>query len=84
MTPLWFRLVKDKGMKLPVPGIDPNEMIMVGEGGTACFVYLAERRIGSSHVLACNGLDLVSDTPEGKSLLLNFVHYLKGKKPERK
>lgn len=84
MTPLWFRLVKDKGLKLPVPGIDPNEMIMVGEGGTACFVYLAERRIGSSHVLACNGLDLVSDTPEGKSLLLNFVYYLKGKKPERK
>ena len=75
MTPLWFRLVKDKGLKLPAPGIDPKEMIVVGEGGTDCFVYLHERRMGSSRMLACNGLDLLSDTAEGNSLLLNLVRH---------
>lgn len=82
MTPLWFRLIKDKGMKLPAPGMEANDMIIVGEGGTACFVYLAERREGSSHILSCNGLDILSGLPEGNSLLLNFIRYLKSE--ERK
>jgi hypothetical protein len=77
MTPLWFRLIKDKGMKLPAAGVKPNDMIIVGEGGTACFVYLVERKEGSSRILSCNGLDILSGTPEGKSLLLNFIRYLK-------
>jgi hypothetical protein len=77
MTPLWFRLIKDKGMKLPAAGVDPKDMIIVGEGGTACFVYLAERKEGSSRILSCNGLDILSGTPEGNSLLLNFIRYLK-------
>ena len=76
MTPLWFRLVKDKGLKLPADGIAAKDMIVVGEGGTACFVYLAEQRVGSSRVLSCHGLDLVTETPEGNSLLRNFVRYL--------
>ena len=76
MTPLWFRLVKDKGLNLPAEGVAPKDMIVVGEGGTACFLYLAEQRVGRSHVLSCHGLDLVSETPEGNSLLRNFVRYL--------
>ena len=76
MTPLWFRLVRDKGLKLPAEGVAPKDMIVVGEGGTACFLYLAEQRVGRSHVLSCHGLDLVSETPEGNSLLRNFVRYL--------
>ena len=76
MTPLWFRLIKDKGLALPAKGIDPQDMIIVGEGGEACFVYLAERRIGNSRVLECHGLDLVSDIPEGNALLSRLVDYL--------
>ena len=51
--------------------------------GTACFLYLAEQRVGRSHVLSCHGLDLVSEAPEGNSLLRNFVRYLSGQEGAR-
>ena len=83
MTPLWFRLVKDTGLALPAKGIAPQDMIIVGEGGEACFVYMAERRIGNSRVLECHGLDLDSDIPEGNALLARLVDYLKSGKSSR-
>ena len=77
VSPLLFRVVKDTGLKLPAPGVDPKDMIIVGEGGSDCFVYLSEQNAGSSRVLSCNGLDIASDTTEGNALLLNFIRYLK-------
>ena len=77
MTPtLWSRLIKDAGLALPAAGVGTKDLIMVGEGGTACFSYLAERTVGTSRIVSCNGIDLLSDTPEGNSLLLNIVRYL--------
>ena len=78
MTPLWFRLVKDRGQTLPVAGIDQKDLLIVGEGGKACFLYMAERQIGRSKVLECHGLDLVSDLPESNALLGNMVNWLAG------
>ena len=83
MSPLWFRIVKDTGLKLPAPGVDPKDMIIVGEGGSDCFVYLSEQTAGSSRVLSCNGLDLASDTTEGNALLFNFIRYLRKEKSGR-
>lgn len=83
MTPLWFRLIKDKGLQLPASGITPDEMIIVGEGETTCFLYLAERVRGTSRVLECHGIDLMSGTPEGNSLLLNLVRHLRNKNTDK-
>ena len=79
MTPLMFRLVNKKGLALPADGIDPKDMIIVGEGGEKCFLYLAERRMGKSRVLECHGLSLLSDTPEANALLRNLTDYLAGR-----
>jgi len=76
LTPLLFRIVKDKGLALPALGLKGDDLIIVGEGGEQCCCYLAERRIGASKVLACHGLDLVSDLPEGNALLAGMVEYL--------
>ncbi len=76
MTPLWFRLVKDTGLQMPVKDMDQKDMIMVGEGGEACFLYMAERHSGKSRILECHGLDLASDIPEGNALLSRLVDYL--------
>lgn len=51
-------------------------MIIVGEGGEHCYLYLAERRLGRSRVLECHGLDLLSGTIEATALLDTFVNYL--------
>ncbi len=71
---LWFRLVK-RGRELPVAGIAEGDMIAVGEGGSRCFLYLAERR-GKAKGLVCHGLDILSDTPEGTALLDGFLDWL--------
>ena len=72
LSPLLFRLVKEgKELKGDIPS---DEMIVVGEGGTACYVYLSEHRAGG--VLSAHGLDLLSDTPEGAYLLDAFIDYL--------
>ena len=75
LTPLWFRLLK-KGAELPVPGIRPDDMIVVGEGGDKCYLYLCERTVGKSRVMECHGLDLLSDLPEGNCLLAALVEEL--------
>ena len=60
------------------PNVSLGWWWMGDQVGTACFLYLAAQRVGRSHVLSCHGLDLVSETPEGNSLLRNFVRYLAG------
>ena len=76
LTPLMFRLVKKGGLVLPAADLKAEDLIIAGEGGNACFAYLAERQSGKSRILECHGLDLVSDTPEGAFLLDAFVKYL--------
>lgn len=75
LDPLLFRVVR-RGRELPAKGIAADDLIMVGEGGSKCFLYLGERRVGKSHGLVCHGLDVLSDTPEGTALLDAFVDWL--------
>ncbi len=75
LSPLFNRLVKDGGLPLPAPEVRPEEMIFVGEGGSGCFLYLAERTVGRSRLLECHGLDILSDLPEANALLSAFVDH---------
>jgi len=76
LSPLWFRLLRDKGLSLSTSGAAEGDLIVVGEGGQDCFRYLAERKEGKSRVLAANGLALLSDRPEANALLSALVNYL--------
>ena len=67
--PLFFRIGKT-GLKMPVEGFEEKDLVMVGEGAEACFLYLADSRRsdGARHVLVA-GLDVLSDTAEGSAIL---------------
>ncbi len=67
--PLFFRIGKT-GLKMPVEGFGEKDLVMVGEGAEACFLYLAEARQpnGARRVLVA-GLDVLSDTAEGTAIL---------------
>ena len=75
LTPLLFRILKC-GKELPAPEVDQKDMVIVGEGGDRCYLYLAVRRIGGSQVVECHGIDVLSDLPEANALLASFVDYL--------
>ena len=75
LSPLMFRILK-RGKELPVAGVSPDEMVIVGEGGEMCYLYLAVRQVGRSKVVECHGLDVLSDLPEANALLGAFVDYL--------
>ena len=64
-----FRIVKTPA-KMPIEGIDPEEVIVAGEGIDYVGAYLADGRTtaGFRHVHVA-GLDILSDTPEGTALL---------------
>ena len=68
-SPLLFRIAKS-GLKLPVSGVVEKDLVMVGEGADACYLYLAEARSRKGGRL-CHiaGLDVLSDTPEGTMIL---------------
>ena len=55
---------------MPVEGFEEMDLVMVGEGADACFLYLADshRSDGVRRVLVA-GLDVLSDTAEGSALL---------------
>jgi len=76
LSPLLFRLVKKGGMPLTPALAADDELIVVGEGGTACYAYLTHRRVGTSHVLAFHGLDVLNDTPEANALLQRACSWL--------
>lgn len=69
LCPLFFRIGKT-GLKMPVEGFEEMDLVMVGEGADACFLYLADshRSDGVRRVLVA-GLDVLSDTAEGSALL---------------
>ena len=66
---LFFRIGR-KGLRLPVDGFEEKDLVMVGEGGEACYLYLARRTLpnGARHCLIA-GLDVTTDTPEAATLL---------------
>ena len=68
-SPLFFRIAKG-GLKLPVADVSEKDIVMVGEGAEACYLYLAESK-GSEGSRVCRiaGLDVLADTPEGTMLL---------------
>ena len=73
---LFFRIVKE-GRKLPYAGLAKEDLIAVGEGGDACYLYLAEKKSGNGRQLMSFGLDVLSDTREGTALLDGLIDYLR-------
>ena len=69
LTPLLMRIFR-VGTGMPVAPFGSGDAVIVCEGGTECRLYLAERLLpnGARHVFL-SGLDVVSDTAEGVSLL---------------
>ena len=74
LSPLLFRVLKP-GRKLPFAGLSAKDMLAVGEGGDACYLYLAQAKAGKGRLLMAFGLDVLSDTPEGATLLDGLVAY---------
>jgi hypothetical protein len=74
LSPLLFRILK-LGRKLPMAGMQPDEMMVVGEGRDDYFLYAGETRSGNGRVLLAFGLDLLSGTPEGTCLLDGMIRY---------
>lgn len=73
LCPLHFRMMK-QGLKLPVEGVSEKDLVVVGEGGNACYLYLSETRKPNGAVLVIvAGLDVTSPTPEGQALLDGIV-----------
>jgi beta-galactosidase len=73
LSPLMFRLVKDTGLKLPLAGLDKSDMVVVGEGGDACYLYLGAANILKGKALMAFGLDVLSGTPEGTAVLDGMI-----------
>jgi len=74
LSPLLFRLVKKGAEKLPVTGVDQKDLVIVGEGGEDCFLYLAQKHHASGAVeYRCRALDLLSGHPEATAILDGVV-----------
>ncbi len=76
LTPMLFRIVRAPA-KLPIEGLEPGEVVAAGEGGSYAGLYLADGRTaaGFRHV-HLSGLDVLSSTPEGTSLLDGILEEL--------
>ena len=81
LSPLHFRMVKE-GLPLPVAGFRGEDLVVYGEGGESCYLYLACRTLpgGNRHVLVA-GLDILSDRPESAALLDGILSALCSGKP---
>jgi len=78
-SPLFFRIAKS-GLKMPVPGVSEKDIVMVGEGAEACYLYLAETASGrGGRVFHIAGLDVLVDTPEGTAILDGAITMLLSK-----
>ena len=75
LTPLFFRLVLDTGKHLPYAGLEQDDMLIVGEGGDKCYLYLAQANIGRGSAVMGFGLDLLGDTPEATALMDGLIDY---------
>ena len=75
LSPLFFRLVLQTGKPMPYAGLAQDDMLMVGEGGEMCYLYLAQANVGPGKALMAFGLNLLADTPEAAALLDGLVDY---------
>ena len=75
LSPLFFRLVLDSGKPLPYAGLAQDDMLMVGEGGELCYLYLAQGNVGPGKAVMAFGLNVLADTPEAAALLDGLVDY---------
>ena len=71
LSPLMFRFFRE-GVKLPKAPFAEKDLVVVGEGGDACWLYMAER----DGTLAVFGLDVFAPVPEATSLLDGIVDHL--------
>jgi len=80
LAPLHFRIVRE-GTPLPVAGFRQEDLVVYGEGGEKCYLYLAMRTLpaGNRHVMV-SGLDILSSTPEGTALLDDILTALRSGK----
>ena len=79
LSPLLFGTI-GRGRKLPFAGADAKTLIIVGEGGDACYAYMGETE--KRRQIATWGLDLVSGRPEATAILDGIIAYLRAKEPE--
>jgi hypothetical protein len=75
LSPLLFRLVLDSGRPLPYAGVAQDDMLIVGEGGSLCYLYLAQGNVGPGKAVMAFGLNLLADTPEAAALLDGLIDY---------
>ncbi|MBR4171626.1 MAG: hypothetical protein IKR48_08255, partial [Kiritimatiellae bacterium] len=75
LSPLFFRLILNKGRQLPFMGLSQDDMLIVGEGGQRCFLYLAQAQIAEGAAILSFGLNLFADTPEAAAMLDGLVEY---------
>lgn len=73
LTPLLFRIVRE-GTPLPKAGVPADELVVYGEGGDCCYLYLSEKkRPDGARTVTVSGLDILSPTPEGEALLKGIL-----------
>jgi len=73
LSPLYFRIMRDGGAKLSADS-RKDELIVYGEGGEACYSYLAERRHPSGSIeYRVDGIDLLADVPEADAILAGLL-----------
>ena len=75
LSPLLFRLVLDSGKPMPYAGLAQDDMLIVGEGGSLCYLYLAQGNVGSGKAVMAFGLNLLADTPEAAVFLDGLIDY---------
>jgi len=78
MTPLLFRIVKEGAHSLSSKDLKVATPFIVGEGRKDCYLYLGEVKCGGkARQIASFGLDLLSGTPEGTSILDGILDELR-------
>ena len=75
LSPLLFRLVLDSGKPLPYARLAQEDMLIVGEGGSLCYLYLAQGNVGRGKAVMAFGLNLLADTPEAAAFLDGLIDY---------
>ena len=75
LSPLFFRLVLNSGKPLPYANLSQDDMLIVGEGGSLCYLYLAQGNVGPGKAVMTFGLNLLADTPEAAAFLDGLIDY---------
>ena len=77
LTPLLFRVVKEGAHAMSRKDLAVASPVIVGEGKKECFLYLGEVKVDQGRHMASFGLDILSGTPEGTSILDGVIDELR-------